>query len=179
MPDATVQVRIADMEPFSQCIRGTVEAAHRFRQLDADTEAALPEAAREGIAALTRALAGLNGVPAHRGGATLLPEPPLTVQGSVILELPEPGPMFKAGAPMAGWAWSVYEVTGDGGTQLMLRVTEVTLYISMNDIVIADIERMTDCHGDPLPADWQPCGACGRPAAPSATKCPGYGTAPR
>ena|SRR5579872_846627 len=128
-----IAVKIADYEPVRAVIAGTAEAVRLFGQLSEEELAALPDAARDGIAALTVEC-----------------KPRLTLPenaphwGLVIVEWPAavPGPR-----PMVSWKVALIDAaSGDR----ILTAERVVIRADASSFVTAELTMFADDEGRPV-----------------------------
>jgi len=126
-------VKIADYEPVRALIAGTAEAVRLFGQLSGEELAALPEAARDGIAALT----------GECGPQLTLPED-ATCWGLVIVEWPAavPGPR-----PMPSWKVTLTDAVS--GAQIVT-AERVVIRADASGFVTAELTMLADDDGKPV-----------------------------
>lgn len=150
---ASVELRFADEEPVRSFIAAVSTAYERFAEASPEDLQGLPAAIAEGILGMQDAVAIL-------AGPVLMPpagnrEEPSCPRGAVIIEWPEPAPL-GVGAISARMV-TVYDAFtgGDPGPKPITTVSAITVRVTMDEIVTADLTMFADEHGEPI-LDGQP-----------------------
>lgn len=141
-----VELRFADEEPIRTFIASVASAAGFFAGVDVDE---LPEAARRGVTELRAACEAVAAsVPSRE-------VPDAGYRGAIVIEWPKAAP-HGVGA-IIGRMVSVYDAFtgGETGPKPITTVSEISLRVSMDEIVTADLTMFADEAGDPI-LDGQP-----------------------
>jgi hypothetical protein len=144
-----MNVRLADEEPFRFLVKGAAEAAEMFAALTDEERDALPDAALSGIARLREAIAEFTGeVP--------LPEPREDEPLRYGLVIEWPGPPATGPARISPNLVSVFEADALGAERQLPGVTRLTLRLSPDEPVSADVETILGEDGEPIRLKGEP-----------------------
>lgn len=149
MSEAVVELRFADEEPVRLLLKGISETAGMFAALTDAERDGLPDAALLGIARLRGAIAEFTGE-----------EPPQNLHEGeplrygLVIELP--APRTSPPLPIVFAEVLLHEIGPPGAERPLPGVTGLTLRLSPDECMTADVESLVGEDGEPLAASAEP-----------------------